>query len=57
MIKTIKKFLNDLTKEIKTNGISELLECYMILSNSMNDTNSTDEKRLEIRKLISLLES
>lgn len=52
-----KEFLNDLNDEIKKNGTSELLEYYKIHLISMNDTNSTIEKRLEIGNIISLLEN
>lgn len=52
------EFLNDLTNVVnKENGIDELLKYYKIHLINMNDTNSTSEKRLEIRKIISLLEN
>jgi len=57
--KTNEEFLNDLTKEIKTNGTEELLKCYKIyfnsMNNSMNNTNSTNKKRLALQNLISTL--
>jgi hypothetical protein len=50
------EFLNDLNNEVKTNGVSDVLEYYKTYLKSLNDTNSTTEKRMEIKKLISLLE-
>ena len=49
------EFINDLSNEIKTNGTNEIIEYYKTYLKSMNDTNSTNEKRTAIENLISLL--
>lgn len=54
--KTDKEFLKDITSEIKINGTNELIEYYKTYVVSMNDTNSTSEKRLAIKELILLLD-
>lgn len=54
--KNDEKFLNDLTNEIKINGINEILEYYYIYLRSINDKNSSWEKWKAIEDLIDLLE-
>ena len=51
----VKDFLNNLTKEIETNGCEEFLDCYKIYFNNINNTNSTNKKRLALQNLISTL--
>ena len=55
MVEYKAEFLNDLTKEVKLNGVGEILDYYTTYVISMNDTNSTNEKRLAIKELILLL--
>jgi hypothetical protein len=51
-----KEFLNDLTNEIESDGTVEILEYYKIDLVSRNNTNSTEERRLALRNLITLLD-
>ena len=55
--KSDKEFLNDLTNELKENYNNKLIQYYSTYLVSANNTNLTNGKRQETRKLISLLEN
>lgn len=51
-----KEFLRDLTEDMKTNEVNEVLEYYRTDLKSRNNTNSTSEQRKELEDIILILE-